>query len=242
VLEEKVEDDERLELKGIFRTGPETIPQFNPANFSNPTEIDNPFMPLEPGATFAFEGDSDDEEVMVTIEVLAETRVVAGVMAVVVRDREFVDGVLQEDTHDWFAQDDAGNVWYMGEEVDNYNYDDEGVLIDVTHGGSWEAGKDVAGTGSLAIAGIIMKAEPQPGESYRQEYYPGDAEDMAFVVRTDAEVEVDGETICESCLQVLEWNPLEPDSLEYKFYRSGVGLILEQSLDDDETLELVEGE
>jgi len=241
VLEENVDEEERLELKGIFHTGSETIPQFHPANFSNPTQIDNPFLPLEPGTTFTFEGESDDdEEIMVSIEVLADTRTIAGVTSVVVRDREFVDGVLQEDTRDWFAQDDAGNVWYMGEQVDNYEYDDDGELVEITHGGSWETGQDVAGTGSLAIAGIVMKAQPQPRESYRQEYYPGDALDMAYVVRTDAEVEVDGETICESCLQILEWNPLEPDSLEYKFYRSGVGLILEQSLDGDETLELVD--
>jgi hypothetical protein len=242
VLEEKVGDEERLELKGIFRTGPESIPQFDPANFSSPTEIDNPFMPLEPGATFTFEGSEDDEEVVVTIDVLAETRVVAGVTSVVVRDREYVDGMLEEDTLDWFAQDDDGNVWYMGEQVDNYRYDDEGLLIEITHDGSWEAGQDVAGTGAPAIAGIIMRARPQPGESYRQEYYPGDAEDMGFVVRLDAEVEVDGETICESCLQILDWNPLEPDSLEYKFYRSGTGLVIEQSLTDDERLTIAEGE
>jgi len=242
VLEEKVEDDERLELKGTFHTGPESIPQFNPARFSNPTEIDNPYLPLEQGTTLTFEGGSDDEEVTVEIEVLEETRVVAGVTSVVVRDREFVDGVLEEDTYDWFAQDDDGNVWYMGEEVDNYRYDEEGALIEITHGGSWEAGKDVAGTGSLAIAGIIMRAQPQAGESYRQEYYPGDALDMAYVVSTDAEVEVDDETICDSCLQILEWNPLEPDSLEYKFYQSGVGLVLEQSLNDDDELRLVEDE
>lgn len=219
---------------------PITVPDFSAATFGNPTLVNHTFFPLVPGTALTYLAETEDEVETNVVEVLDATRIVGGVNSRVVRDRVFVDGLLIEDTHDWFAQDDAGNVWYMGEQVDNYEYDDDGELVEITHGGSWETGQDVAGTGSLAIAGIVMKAQPQPRESYRQEYYPGDALDMAYVVRTDAEVEVDGETICESCLQILEWNPLEPDSLEYKFYRSGVGLILEQSLDGDETLELVD--
>jgi hypothetical protein len=161
---------------------------------------------------------------------------------VIVRDRVSVDGLLIEDTRDWYAQDDAGNVWYLGEDVDNYNYDDEDNLIDVTHEGSWEAGRDVAGLGVNALPGFVMRANPRRGESYRQEYYPGGAEDLAFVVRLDATLEVDGATVCEGCLQTLEWNPLEPAVLEYKFYRAGVGLVAEQKLGADELVELQDKE
>lgn len=87
-----------------------------------------------------------------------------------------------------------------------------------------------------------MRAQPHPGESYRQEYYVGGAEGFAYVVRADADLEVDGEILCENCLQILEWNPLEPDFLEYKFYKSGVGLIAEQPLDSDELSQLIEAD
>lgn len=242
VLEEKVGEDEKAELKGTFLTGPETIPAFNAAAFSSPTRIDNRFLPLVPGTTFTYEGETEDGIETTTVEVLEETREVAGVTCVVVRDRVLLDDLLIEDTHDWYAQDNDGNVWYMGEEVDNYNYDDEDNLIDITHEGAWEAGEDVAGLGATAIPGITMKAQPSVGASYRQEYYPGGAEDMAVVVRLDAVVEIDGERICDDCLQTLEWNPLEPAALEYKFYAPGVGVVLETPLGSDERVELVETE
>jgi len=86
-----------------------------------------------------------------------------------VRDRVFLDDVLVEDTHDWFAQDDNGNVWYMGEEVDNYDYDDDGNLIDITHEGAWEAGVEDA------LPGVAMWADPAVGTSYYQDFYEDEA-------------------------------------------------------------------
>ena len=79
-----------------------------------------------------------------------------------------VDGELVEDTYDWYAQDAAGAVWYLGEDSKEY----EGGEV-VSTGGSWEAGVDGA------LPGIIMAADPRLGDAYRQEYYPGEAEDMA---------------------------------------------------------------
>lgn len=234
VLEESPEEEERTELKGVFLVGPESIPGFAEATFSDPTRIDNPLLPWTPGAVYTYEAETEDGLETTLIEVLAETRVVNGIEAVIVRDRVSLDDLLIEDTRDWYAQDDTGNVWYLGEDVDNYNYDDDDELIDVTHEGAWEAGRDVAGLGVNAVPGIVMQANPQAGQSYRQEYYPGGAEDLAYVVRRDATLEVDGETVCENCLQTLEWNPLEPAVLEYKFYRAGTGLIAEQALGSDE--------
>jgi len=242
ILEEKPSAGQRTELKGVFQVGADSIPDFAAASFSRPTQIDNPLLPWIPGTTYTYEADLEDGVETTVIEVLEETRTVNGVETVIVRDRVSVDGLLIEDTRDWYAQDDAGNVWYLGEDVDNYNYDDEDNLIDVTHQGSWEAGRDVAGLGVNALPGFVMRANPRRGESYRQEYYPGGAEDLAFVVRLDATLEVDGVTVCEGCLQTLEWNPLEPAVLEYKFYRTGVGLVAEQKLGTDELVELQDKE
>ncbi len=102
-----------------------------------------------------------------------------GVNTIVVWDRVWLNDELIEDTKDWYAQDKYGNVWYFGE--DSKEYEDGKV---VSTEGSWEAGVD------NAKPGIIMKANPVIGESYRQEYYKGEAEDMADVVALGVKVKV----------------------------------------------------
>jgi hypothetical protein len=82
-----------------------------------------------------------------------------------------------------------------------------------------------------------MKAVPAVGDIYAQEFYPGEAEDMGYVVRPDATVEIDDEIVCENCLQAVDWNPLEPDTLEYKYYAPDVGLVLEEKIGGDEVVE-----
>jgi len=150
----------------------------------------------------------------------------------------FLDDVLIEDTYDWYAQDDAGNVWYMGEQVDNCNYDDEGMLLNITHEGDWEAGQDVAGLGTIPWPGYLMKASPMPGDTYHQEYYPGEAEDMAEVVALNVAVTLADDTMY-SCLKTRDFTPLDPESNEYKYYASGVGLVLEEAVAGGERVELV---
>ncbi|MBD3307782.1 hypothetical protein GF339_15230 [candidate division KSB3 bacterium] len=147
----------------------------------------------------------------------------------VVREREWVDGELEEDTLDWFAQDVDGNVWYFGEDSKEI---DEGVVVSTE--GSWEAGVDGA------QPGILMKGTPQIGDTYRQEYYFGEAEDMASVVSLNASVTVPFGTFT-NCLQTEEWTPLEPGVTEYKYYAPGVGLLLEEQVEGgDARVELVE--
>ena len=118
-------------------------------------------------------------------EVLNVPKMVNAVLCVVFRDQVFLDGLLIEDTQDWFAQDDDGNVWYMGEDVINYEYDEDDNLIETNHEGAWEAGVDDA------LPGITMWADPQEKTSYYQEYYAGEAEDMGLVVAVDVEVELE---------------------------------------------------
>jgi hypothetical protein len=139
----------------------------------------------------------------------------------------YLDGELIEDTEDWYAQDLQGNVWYLGE--DSKEYQDGQV---VSTAGSWEAGVDGA------EAGILMLADPEPGDRYRQEYYEGEAEDMARVHRDDVTVTVPGGTFT-GVLQILEWTPLQPGHRAYKYYAPGVGLVLEASASGHDRVELV---
>jgi len=217
---------------------PDTVPDFSAATFTNSTRIDHPFFPLAVGTTWTYTGETDEGTERTIVEVLDRTREVMGVTCRVVRDQVFLDDVLIEDTDDWFAQDDAGNVWYLGEAVDNYNYDAAGELIDITHEGAWEAGRDTAGVGVAALPGFQMKAAPAVGDIYNQEYYPGEAEDMGEVVELGAEVTLaDGTTY--TCLKTRDTNPLETGSGEFKYYAPDVGLVAEEKVDGSERAALV---
>lgn len=216
---------------------PATVPVFRASAFTDSLNIDNPYFPLVAGTTWTYSAESADRVERTVVEVLAETRTVAGVECRVVRDRVYLNDILIEDTYDWYAQDDDGNVWYMGEEVDNYDYDDTGALIDVTHEGAWEAGADPRETGSSAHPGFQMVAAPASGDVYHQEYYAGEAEDMGEVVAVEVPVTLaNGSTYV--CVQTLDTNPLDPGHEEYKYYAPGVGLVLEETVDGGERVEL----
>jgi len=199
----------------------------DPDDFSDP--VDNPYFPLVVGTTFILEGESDGEDIRVEMYVTDQTKEIMGVTTMVIREREWEDGELIEDTFDWYANDNEGNVWYFGEDSKEY---DDGELVSTA--GSWEAGVDGA------EPGILMKTDPQVGDVYQQEYYEGEAEDMAEVLSLDASATVEYGSF-DNCLQTKEWTPLEPGVEEHKFYASGVGLLLEVAVTEgDERLELVD--
>ena len=233
VREENIEDGEFGELRGTFTYGGAGIPNFGAATFTTPTTIDNPLFPLTPGYSYTFNSETEDGIELIIVDVLSNTQTVNGVLCVVVRDRVFLEGRLIEDTIDWYAQDDAGNVWYMGEFVTNYVYNETtGALLSTNNAGSWEAG--VGG----AVPGFQMLTAPSAGVSYHQEFWTAQAEDAAFVVRTDATVNLTNGPTYTNCLQTLDWNPLAPTHLEYKFYATGVGMVMEIEVDGEEIVEL----
>jgi hypothetical protein len=194
------------------------LPDFSPATFSDSLDIDNPYFPLEPDTTFRYMAEEDGEVEINEVYVTSNTKTILGIDCRVVEDRVWVDSVLMEYTLDWYAQDDEGNVWYMGEWSTEYEYPDEGDPIE-NHEGSWEAGVDGA------EPGILMLADPCPADSYRQEYYEGEAEDMARVLKLNASASVPYGDY-EDCLETKEWTPLEPGVAEHKYYAPGVGLVL----------------
>ena len=191
--------------------GDETYdPQIDPAHFV--ATVDNQYFPLVPGTTFEYLVQESGEHVVVTVT--SDTKVILGVTCVVVHDVADIGGTVIEDTYDWYAQDDEGNVWYLGEETKDY----ENGKVTSTKG-SWEAGVDGA------EAGIVMHAKPEIGTEYRQEHYAGHAEDMGKVISLDERVQVPTGSYDE-VLMTKDWTPLEPDVLEHKFYARGVGLVL----------------
>ena len=202
-------------------------PTLDPATVAD--RIDNPYLPFLPGAHWVYEGTSSDGTERIEVTVLDERRPVMGIDAVVVRDTVSVAGELIEDTFDWYTQDADGNVWYLGEETAEY---EDGEVVSTE--GSWEAGVDGA------LPGVVMWAEPMPGDAYRQEFYEGRAEDLAEVLAAGQRVTVAGRSH-DDVVVIREWNPLEPDVVEQKSYAAGVGPVREeQTAGGDETVALVE--
>jgi hypothetical protein len=185
----------------------------DPVNFVS--QIDNRFFPLEPGTTFFYAGTKEGIPSTSEFHVTHDTKTILGVTTTVVHDLAFQEGVLVEDTLDWFAQDKAGNVWYFGEAAKEL--DAAGNVISTE--GSWEAGVDGA------MAGIVMLAHPHVGDRYHQEVAPSVAEDMAKVLSLDKEKCVRFGCF-DDLLLTKEWSPLKPGVVEQKYYAEGVGLIL----------------
>jgi hypothetical protein len=185
-------------------------PTIDPAGFV--AVVDNPYFPLPVGMRWTYRGGGERN----TVEVLPETRVILGIPATVVHDRVFTGGELTEDTFDWYAQDASGNVWYLGERTEELEH---GRVTSTE--GSWEAGVDGA------QPGIVMLADPVVGESYRQEYLAGEAEDLATVLETGGSVTV-RDTAYENTLVTQDWTPLEPDLIEHKTYAPAIGVVLEE--------------
>ena len=196
---------------------PAALPQgsepvtLDPARFAG-VPLDHPFWPMARGSRWVYrETDAEGAVQKVEVTVTDQSKTILGIEATVVHDIVTEDGEVVEDTIDWYAQDSAGNLWYLGEDTKEF----EGGKV-VTTEGSWEAG--VKG----AQPGIILPAAPTVGMTYRQEYYAGQAEDAAEVLSLGEHVVVPVGTF-DGVLQTKDFTPLDPANVEHKFYALGVG-------------------
>lgn len=200
------------------------LPEFVAANFIPGALITNTYLPFGPQtrSNLVSRGTDDAGAPFVERDELrfgGEGPEILGVRTTGIVDRAFEDGVLVEETFDYYAQDVLGNVWYMGEDVTNYNYDDEGNLIGTDSASSWRAGVNGA------LPGFAMPGDPVPGLAYYQEYAPADeALDEGLILTSLAALEVGGVRF-EDVLRVFETSVLDPALREIKYYAPGVGLI-----------------
>lgn len=204
----------------------DALPDFDPANFDSPQ--DNVYWPMAVGDTYRYEAEEEDGLIINEITNTGAFKVILGVTCRVIYDEERIDvegvGLVRaEETYDWYAWDNDGNVWYFGEDTVEYLYDDDWNPLGTTSEGSWEAGVDGA------EPGVVMLADPRPGDSYRQEYYEGVAEDMGKVLKLNAHVSVEYGDFGD-CLKTKEWTKLEPGDIEHKYYAPGVGLVFVEEL------------
>ena len=209
----------------------------DPKKFSRPTIIDNKWMPLKPGTQLVFAGTTVDEEgkrkrhsIVFTVTDLVKK--INGIDVVVVWDQDIADGQLEESELTFFAQDDDGNVWHLGQYSESY----EGV--DLKGGQAW-----MVGHLDGAKAGIMMKADPKQGTpSYSQGYAPAPFNwtDRGQVLKTGQKVKVPAGTY-ENVLVTEEWAASEAaGARQLKYYASGVGNIKVGYAGKDEKKEMLD--
>lgn len=210
------------EVRPAARTAP------SPSGFDHPRP--NPWFPLRTGTVWRFRGHEDGHRFIQRTTVTSRHRVVDGVRVRDVRDVvRRADHSLAERTHDWYAVDDRGTVWYFGEATATFARD--GHLI--SREGSWEAGVDGA------VAGRIMPLHPRVSDAFRQEYLKGSAEDQGWIVERGARVRTPA-VDTDAGVRSLEWSRLEPDVVSQKLYARGYGIVAERDLaGGSETTELI---
>ena len=186
-----------------------------PAQFVS--KIDNPYFPLPAGRTLVYRGTKDGMTQVDRVHVTSKTRTIQGVTARTVRDVARHGRHLLEKTRDWYAQDDNGNVWYLGEATKSF----EGGKVDTS--GSWLWGKD------NAKPGVIMEGTPHVPDSYRQECLQGEAEDMAWVVTIGGSTKVPYGVV-HRVLRTFEFARIEPNVVDQKLYGPGVGIVAETTM------------
>ena len=198
---------------------PATTVALDPAAFSDPLRIDNAWFPMTPGTQLTLQGEANRgrgelaHRVVITVTDLS--KVVDGVRARVVWERDFNEGMLRETELAFFAQDDAGNLWNLGE------YPEEWESRRFAGAPStWVSGHD------RALGGIHVQAEPVVGSAT---YLQGEAPTVDFL--DHARVHELGAEACApvgcfaDVLVVDEWDPLaQPeDGHQLKHYAPGVG-------------------
>jgi hypothetical protein len=191
---------------------------FDIGNFSaRSTSVDNRFLPLVPGQQFTLTGTTTEGRHEVVFTVTDVTKWVDHVRTVVIWDRDFQDGELAEEELAFMAQDDAGNVWSLGEYPEVH--EDDGT-VDAPD--TWLAGHNGA------TAGVLMRANPKTGTSA---YVQGRSPDIEFLDKAkvfQTNQKSCGPTGCSNGVLVVdEWNPLaQPeDGHQFKYHAPGVGVV-----------------
>jgi hypothetical protein len=201
----------------VSTAGPRQSALPSPGNFAG--RIDNPWFPLRPGTVYVYRGSDHGEASRDVLTVTHRTRVIQGIRATVIDDRVYLRGRLEERTTDWYAQDKAGNVWYLGE--DTATLDGRGKVKSTE--GTWRSGVDGA------RGGIFMPAHPRVGQAGLQEYYKGHAEDRFKVLSLAAHVHTPAAS-SRHALLTQETTRLEPGVLDHKVYVRGIGTVTEKTI------------
>lgn len=194
--------------------GPGWPTTLSPSDFV--ARVDNPWFPLLPGSEYRYRGSKDGMKTVDVVKVTGRTKRILGVETTVVHDVVSVNGRPEEVTDDYYAQDRKGNVWYFGESTEEL--DSHGRTVSTE--GSFQAGVNGA------RAGVLIPGHPKVGQTGRQEFRKGQAEDHFKILDLNAHVSVPFVST-DHALRTVEWTPLEPKVLDNKYYVRGIGTVRE---------------
>jgi hypothetical protein len=197
-----------------------TVRTPDPSNFGHDSNVvDNSWFPLARGSIYVYDGQKDGKQARDVMSVTPKVKLITDIRAAVVHDRLFLNGRLAERTTDWYAQDKHGTVWYLGEKTAELNASGkvtstEGSFLNGRHGAS---------------GGIFMPAHPAVGRSFQQESFKGQAEDRFRILSLTASVTTPAVSSQNSML-TKETTPLEPGTVDHKYYVQGIGTVSEQQV------------
>jgi len=195
------------------------LPPPLPAASDFARRVDNTWFPLKPGTVLVSKGEDDGAPATDVFRVTHRIKRILGIRATVIDDRVYKRGLLAERTHDYYAQDRRGNVWYLGEDTATLKPDGRVESRD----GTWRTG--VRG----GRAGIFMPAHPHVGSGGWQEYLEGHAQDRYRILSFHEEVRTPAASSRHAML-VRETSPLEPGVVDHKIYVRGIGTVREETV------------
>jgi hypothetical protein len=220
----------------------EPFADFASAVFKPPTEIDNKWFPFAPGKQFTFMGRANlgDEEArilprIVVFTVTDMTKVVSGVETLVILEQDFATNeegqqFLVEEELAFFAQDEDGNVWSLGEYSEEF---EDGEFIGAPS--TWINGVDDA------QGGILVLGRQRRGTEYLQVLVPSIEVFDCGLVHRQVRIRVRGR-VFQNVVVVRERDAFDPEGgIQQKYYAHGLGLVKVDALGDPEgeTLDLV---
>jgi len=191
------------------------IINFSAANFDRSTRIDNPFLPLQPGAQSTLEGLVGGQPHTVVFTVTDMIKHIDGVRTLTVWDRDFDGTALAEEELAFFAQDKEGNVWNLGEYPEEFDVNAKFTGAPNT----WISGLN-------AVGGIHMLNPPRQTPRYLQGFSPSiNFLDCARVFSNHQSACVPLKCF-DNLLVTDENSPLQdPHAHQRKFHATGVGIV-----------------
>jgi len=214
-----------LAPSSLLAHDPDFTSSFDREGCTFATTGDNAYFPVWPGLVLTLEGEEEDDEgdlveISSVNSILTDTEMVDGVLTRVLEEKESEDGELTEISRNFIAVcRETGDVWYFGEDVDDY---EDGEIVG--HEGAWRAGIDGAEPGILMPGSIIV------GSRFFQEIAPGIALDRSEIIGVDETLTVPVGTF-EHLVETQDTDELDPDSENEKFYARGLGQIKDDELE-----------
>jgi hypothetical protein len=199
------------------------LERFSARDFPRRPKIHNTYLPMIPWVRTRLDGEIDGVRHRVQFTVTDLVKKINGVNSLVIWDTDTSENQLVESELSFFAEDEDGNVWNLGEYPEELEYGEDGALIGVSAPNTWIAGQ------LGAKAGIHMREKSRvSSRQYIQGLAPAiDFFDCAKVVGNTHREKVCVDAGCWSSVVITyETNLAVPDDgVQSKYHAPGVGII-----------------